>query len=164
MGFNCGAILGMKHRIAKKILLAAAILFAAVSSERAQQNATGHANNFSSVEYFDPPNGKQMKMRLSGADAQPQPDNNGAIVINKMKLEMFNPDGSPMIVVEAPNCVYDTMKGVANSPGKLQLQSGDGKLRMEGEGFLWRQSDGLLTISNDVHTVIESDPGAKTAL
>jgi hypothetical protein len=35
---------------------------------------------------------------------------------------------------------------------------------MEGEGFLWRQGDGLLTISNDVHTVIESEPGMKTAL
>jgi hypothetical protein len=154
----------MKHPAAKKILLAAAILFAAVSSERAQQNATGRANNFSSVEYFDPPNQKQVKMRLSGADAQPEPSNNGAIIIEKMKLETFNPDGSPVIIVEAPNCVYDTMKGVASSPGHLQLRSGDGKLRMEGEGFLWQQNDGLLTISNDVHTVIESEPGMKTAL
>jgi hypothetical protein len=154
----------MKKRIAKKILLAAAILFAAISSERAQQNVTGRANNFTSVEYFDPPNHKQMKMRLSGADAQPQPANNGALIIKKMKLETFNPDGSTVIIVEAPECVYDTMKGMASSPGHLQLRSGDGKLRMEGEGFLWRQSDGLLTISNDVRTVIESEPGTKTAL
>ena len=140
----------------------AAILFAAVSSERAQQNATGHASDFSSVEYFDPPHQKQMKSRLSGAEAQPEAG--GLLAIRQLKLEIFNTDGSVKIIARAPQCVYDTMNGLANSPGKLQLQSGDGKLRVEGDGFLWRQSDSLLTISNNVRTEIESDPGAKTAL
>jgi hypothetical protein len=152
----------MKHRVAKKTLLVAAILFAAVSSERAQQNATGHASDFSSVEYFDPPHQKQMKSRLSGAEAQPEAG--GLLAIRQLKLEIFNTDGSVKIIARAPQCVYDTMNGLANSPGKLQLQSGDGKLRVEGDGFLWRQSDSLLTISNNVRTEIESDPGAKTAL
>jgi hypothetical protein len=152
----------MKHRVAKKILLAAAILFAAVSSERAQQNATGHASDFASVEYFDPPNQKQMKSRLSGASAQPEAG--GLLAIKQLKLEIFNTDGSVKIIARAPQCVYDMQNGVANSPGRLQLQSGDGKLRVEGDGFLWRQSDSLLTISNNVRTEIESEPGARTAL
>jgi hypothetical protein len=154
----------MKHRVAKKILLVAVVLFAAISSERAQQNATGRASDFTSVEYFDPPNQKQMKSRLSGASAQPEAEAGGLLVIKQLKLEIFNTDGSVKIIARAPQCVYDTMNGVANSPGKLQLQSGDGKLRVEGNGFLWRQSDSLLTISNNVRTEIESDPGAKPAL
>jgi hypothetical protein len=44
---------------------------------------------------------------------------------------------------------------VANSPGHLQVQTGDGKFRVEGDGFLWRQSDSFLTISNNVRTVVE---------
>jgi hypothetical protein len=36
----------------------------------------------------------------------------------------------------------------------LQVQTGDGKIRVEGEGFLWRQSDSFLTISNRVSTVL----------
>jgi hypothetical protein len=151
----------MKHRVAKRILMAAAVLFAAISSERAQQNATGRATDFTSVEYFDPPNQKQMKSRMSGASAQPE--EGGLLLIKQLKLEIFNTDGSVKIIARAPQCVYDTINGVANSPGKLQLQSGDGKLRVEGNGFLWRQSDSLLTISNNVRTEIESDP-ARTVL
>ena len=37
-----------------------------------------------------------------------------------------------------------------------KLQTGDGKFRVEGDGFLWRQNDSFLTISNHVHTVIEN--------
>ena len=62
--------------------------------------------------------------------------------------------------MDAPECVYDTLNGVANSPGHLQLRTGDGNFRVEGDGFLWRQDDALLTISNHVHTVIE---GARVA-
>ena len=44
---------------------------------------------------------------------------------------------------------------------QLKLQTGDGKYRVEGEGFLWRQSDSFLTISNHVRTVIEVSPEKK---
>ena len=48
-----------------------------------------------------------------------------------------------------------TLNGTASSAGRLQVQYRDGKIRVEGEGFLWRQSDSFLTISNHVSTVIE---------
>jgi hypothetical protein len=94
---------------------------------------------------------------LSGAEALPQPG--GLLIIKQLKLEMFNPDGRLEWVVNAPECVYDTFKGVANSPGHLQVRTGDGKIRTDGDGFLWRQSDQKLTISNNVCTVFEN--GAK---
>jgi hypothetical protein len=123
---------------------------------RAQPNGVQHANNFTSTEYYGPPNQQQIKSILSGAEALPQPG--GLLIIKQLKLETFNLDGKLEWVV-APECVYDTFKGVANSPGHLQVRTGDGKFRTEGDGFLWRQSEQKLTISNNVCTVIEN--GAK---
>jgi hypothetical protein len=97
-----------------------------------------------------------MKSRLSGAEAQPEPD--GLLVIKQFKLETFTTNGNPQVVVEAPECIYDTLQNTANSAGHLQLQNGDGKIRVEGDGFLWRRKDSFLTISNHVHIVIETGP------
>src|SRR5439155_121212 len=57
--------------------------------------------------------------------------------------------------VEAPQCVYDSQAHSASSPGRLRVQSGDGKLSIEGEGFLWRQTNSSLFISNQVHTFVQ---------
>jgi hypothetical protein len=129
-------------------------LFAIALGVGAQQNGLQHANNFTSTEYYGPTNQQQIKSILSGAEALPQPG--GLLIIKQLKLEMFSPDGRLEWVVNAPECVYDTFKGVANSPGHLEVRTGDGKIRTDGDGFLWRQSEQLLTISNHVSTVIES--------
>jgi hypothetical protein len=132
----------------------AGLLFAVAFSVRAQQKGVQHANNFTSTEYYGPTNHQQIKSILSGTEALPQPG--GLLLIKQLKLEMFYPDGRLEWVVNAPECVYDTFKGVANSPGHLEVRTGDGKFRVEGEGFLWRQSDSFLTISNNVRTVVEN--------
>ena len=95
-----------------------------------------------------------MKSRLSGAEAQPQAG--GLLIIKQLKLETFSVNGTPEMIVNAPECIYDTFNHAASSPGHLQLQSGDGKIRTEGDGFLWRQNDSFLTISNHVYTVIKT--------
>jgi len=136
------------------LLIAGTILFFAISNGRTQPNAVQHASDFTSIEYFEPPHQQQMKSRLSGAEAQPQ--TGGLLVIKQLKLETFTQDGKPEIIVTAPECVYDTFNRVASSPGHLQAQTGDGKFRVEGDGFLWRQNDSFLTISNNVYTVIEN--------
>jgi hypothetical protein len=160
MGFIRGALREMKAiaNITRTLLAAGAGLwFAVAPGVRAQQNtapAIPHANHFTTTEYFEPPHQQQIKSILSGAEALPRPG--GLLIIKQLKLEMFNPDGRLEWVVIAPECVYDTFKGVANSPGHLQVQTGDGKFRVEGDGFLWRQSDSFLTISNNVRTVVEN--------
>ncbi|MGA2029101.1 MAG: hypothetical protein ABSG87_03410 [Verrucomicrobiota bacterium] len=143
----------IKTNIAQKYIIGSAILFfAAISS--AQQEAAGRANDFNSVEYYDAPHEQQIKSRLSGSEAQPQ--SGGLLAIKQLKLETFDVDGKPGIVARAPECVYDTLNNVASSPGHLEVQTGDGKFRVEGDGFLWRQNDSFLTISNHVRTVIEN--------
>jgi hypothetical protein len=133
-------------------MAAGTILFFAMPNGRTQPNGIQHASDFTSVEYFESPHQQQMKSRLSGAEAQPQAG--GLLVIKDFKLETFTMNGKPELIVSAPECVYDTFNRLANSPGHLQLQAGDGKFHVEGDGFLWRQNDSLLTISNNVRTVI----------
>jgi len=150
-----------KANITRASLAAGAVLlFAVAPGVRAQQNGVQHANNFTTTEYYEPPHQQQIKSILSGAEALPQPG--GLLIIKQLKLEMFNLDGKLEWVVNAPECVYDTFKGVANSPGHLQVRTGDGKFRVEGEGFLWRQSDSFLTISNNVRTVVENEAKMNT--
>ena len=147
-----------KANIVRASLAAGAgLLFAIALGVGAQQNGLQHASNFTSTEYYEPPHQRQIKSILSGAEALPQPG--GWLIIKQLKLEMFSPDGRLEWVVNAPECVYDTFKGVANSPGHLEVRTGDGKIRTDGDGFLWRQSDQKLTISNNVCTVFEN--GAK---
>ncbi len=137
-------------------MAAAVILISAAMKSRAQSNVVTHANDFTSVEYYPPPNQQQMKSRLSGTEAQPLAG--GLLAIKQLKLEMFKPDGQPEIVVSAPDCVYNQLDGTASSPDRLEVQTGDGKIRIEGRGFLWRQNDSFLTISNQVRTVIKTGP------
>jgi hypothetical protein len=137
-----------------RLLAAGVVLCLAMPDGRAQPNAVRRASDFTSVEYFEPPHPQQMKSRLSGAEAQPLAG--GLLVIRQLKLETFGVDGKPELIVNAPECVYDTLHYTAASAQHLQLQSGDGKVRTEGDGFLWRQNDSFLTISNHVYTVIKT--------
>jgi len=154
----------MKNKLNSAVLILSACValgfFAA--AVRAQQNVAGRAQDFSSVEYFEAPNQQQMKLRLSGAEARPQ--SGGLLVIKDLKLEKFDTNGVVEAVIKAPHCVYNTQSGEANSPGHLWLETGDGDSHVEGDGFLWRQSNSLLTISNNVHTVIERTSETKAGL
>jgi hypothetical protein len=139
--------------ITRAWLIAGAAGFSAVAlGIRAQQS--GHATDFTTTEYFEPPHQQRVKSILSGAEAQPQPG--GLLIIKQLQLKTFDLNGKLNIIVTAPECVYDTLGGTASSGGPLQLQNGDGTFRVAGEGFLWRQSNQFLTISNQVRTRIEN--------
>jgi hypothetical protein len=153
--------MNVKANIARITLIAGvAWLFTTVSNGRAQQNGVQHASDFTSTEYYEPPHQQQIKSIMSGAEALPQ--SGGLLIIKQLKLETFNLDGKLEFTIMAPECIYDTLKGVANSPGHLQVRTGDGKILTEGNGFLWRQSDQKLTISNNVCSVIENGANINT--
>lgn len=127
----------------------------AVMNPSAQQlPIAGTMSDFSSVQYYEPPYQRQMKSRISGAEAQQLTDD--LWLIKQVKIEKFGVDGKLQLVAEAPECDYDRITAVANSAGELHLQSGDGQLRIDGEGFLWRQDEAWLIISNQATTVIET--------
>ncbi len=144
----------MSWLAAKTILAVGAVLFFLVSGYgQVQSVPVGRATDFTSDAYFEAPHEQQVKVRLSGTEAAPLPG--GLLDVKKLKVETFNTAGRPELVVRAPHCTYAPLDGVASSAGHLELQSGDGKFRVEGDGFLWRQNESSLTISNRVRTVIE---------
>ncbi len=151
----------MKIKCAELILMAGMALPAgckksgddAVNSA-APRVTSGQATNFTSVEYYPAPGQAQIKMRLSGAEGQPLPG--GLLLIKQLEIETFSSNGNPQAVIAAPECLYDTLHDTASSAGHLRARSGDGKFSIEGDGFLWRQDDSFLTISNNVHTVIKT--------
>src|SRR5438093_5696196 len=122
------------------------------------------ANAVKFPEYYEPPYQTQLKSLLEGAKVQPQPD--GLYLVTEAKLQTWSTNGERQMVVEAPECVHDSVRRSINSPGKLRAQTADGKFSIEGEGFLWRQTNWNLFISNRVHTIVHSDllgPRAATA-
>jgi hypothetical protein len=166
MAIVCGELFGMKNWAAQIVVAAGALLFLAVAgNNRAQQLPIGHATDFTSLAYFEPPDDQKVQMKLSGAEASPLPG--GLLDVKQLQVEMFNrTNASPVVVVHAPQCTYAPLDGVANSPGHLELMALDGKFHTEGDGFLWRQTEQTLTISNRVHTTIAVDifSNQKTAL
>jgi hypothetical protein len=146
--------------IVRMLPVAGAVWLAvAASGVRAQQ---GRATDFSATEYYEAPRQRQVKSILSGAEAVAKPGRSRILIIKQLKVQTFAPDGQPGMVVTAPECVYDEKAGTASSPGPLQVRNADGTFLVTGEGFLWRQTNSSLTISNQVRTVIES--GAKMNL
>jgi len=137
------------------LALIVAVLFLDGMNGRAQKTPVGHATDFTSESYFEPPHEQQVKMKLSGAEARPLPG--GLQDIRDLKIETFDVNGKAGMIVRAPQCNYSLFDGVADSAGSFELESGDGKLRIEGVGFLWRQNGNSLIISNQVHTVIKGE-------
>jgi lipopolysaccharide export system protein LptA len=108
-----------------------------------------------SPEFYPPPNGRQMKFLLEGETARPVSD--GRYIVTKAKLQNFRQDGKLEMLVETPECYYTEKARSIDSPGALKVQTGEGGFLIEGEGFLWRQTNSTLLISNRVHTVVQPE-------
>jgi len=122
-------------------------------SAQAQLTPGMKISNFSASDPFPPPNYTQMRYVLSGAEGRPQADNR--FLLSKVKLQTFRVNGESEMIVEAPECIFDDKARTAGSTGKLLLQSGDGKLRVEGDGFGCQLAGKTLIISNNVQAVIQ---------
>lgn len=117
------------------------------------QASQGGASPFNVVEYFLAPHHTQMKLQVTGSEARFEADKK--VRLTQMKLQTFREDGQRDIVIEAPDCLYDPTRRVASSPGRLKVQTGDESFSVEGQGFLWRQEDSNLVISNDVRSLVQ---------
>lgn len=147
------------RRFKRALLLTLAAAAACLVS--AQTNSNSKVKDFSVPDYYDPPNEKQMKTLLQGAEAEPEAD--GLIRITAVKLSKFAEDGRLQMLMEAPQCVFDSLRRSVSSPGPLHMRYADGKVSLEGEGFLWQQTNSVLIISNKVRTVIFDRAPAPTS-
>jgi len=137
----------------RRLGIAALVCFAAAVAVAQSPSLFGRVYDFKVPEFYPAPNQKQLKSLVRGAVAEPSPD--GLIKISKLRVETFKEDGALEGVVEAPECIYDLKKREASSAGRIEAQTGDGRMRLEGDGFLLTVTNKSLTISNNVRTVIK---------
>jgi lipopolysaccharide transport protein LptA len=107
---------------------------------------------FKSAEYYPAPNETQMRSLLEGAGAQPQAD--GRLLVTDAKYQTFRTNNEVELNVEAPQCFYDQGQKAISSSGPLRMQIANGKVSIEGDGFLYQQTNSILQISNRVHTIL----------
>ena len=110
------------------------------------------STGFSVSDPYPSPNYKQMRYVVTGAEGRPQPDK--TVLLTGLKLKTFRVNGDLEMTVDAPECIFNQEARTAQSAGKLILQSGDGKLRVEGMGFGCQLGQKILIISNDVKATI----------
>jgi lipopolysaccharide transport protein LptA len=78
----------------------------------------------------------------------------GQLQVTQFRLESYSTNKELELIISAPECLYNINTQSAGSPGPLEIQSADGQLRIAGEGFLWRQTNASLIISNRVQSFI----------
>jgi hypothetical protein len=111
------------------------------------------ATGFTSEQYYEEPNQQQVKLRFSGASVVPLPG--GLQEVREVRIEYFGTNGMTQVLALTPKCELAPFEGVASSAGRLEIRSGDGRFSLAGDGFLLRQNDMTLAISNNVHTVLK---------
>ena len=111
------------------------------------------ANNFSTSEYFPPPDYTNLQFKLTAAQGRSLPGDRQLLA--QVKLQTFKVTGELELVIDVPECVYDQASRTVGSPGPLRVQSGDGRLRIAGEGFSYRQGESRVVISNRVQATVE---------
>ncbi|HEV2207766.1 MAG TPA: hypothetical protein VG167_03275 [Verrucomicrobiae bacterium] len=113
------------------------------------------AQGFQVADHFDPPFQTQVKSLLKGERARPM--TNGLTLVLGADLLLFRTNGEPELSVHAPQCFYNDKAKTAASAGPMQAQTADGKFSISGDGFLWKQTNSSLVVSNHVHSIVHPD-------
>lgn len=120
----------------------------------AQNISFGTPKNFSIPDYYAGSNQKRSVM--TGAQAIPQSATQ--VLIKGLHIETYDKAGATNLIVEAPECQFDYGSKNAWSSGPLKVRDAQGRFTLEGQnGFLWRQTNSYLNVSNKVRTTIRKD-------
>jgi len=129
------------------------LLICAADIAQAQKLIEGKSLKF--PDYYPSPHQSQLKSLLEGGRVQPQP---GEIyLVTEAKVQTFREDGSPEMIITAPQCVYDSKSRIISSEGPLHAKTADEAFSIEGEGFSFQTTNSSLVISNKVHTTLDPD-------
>jgi lipopolysaccharide export system protein LptA len=127
---------------------------------QAQTTQLGKIKDWKIFDFYEPGEAgrggtNQLKTLLSGATAEPRPNN--IVEVSQMWLGSFDEHGDTNLVTTAPQCTVDTRERTATSPGPVQIQTGLGQLSIQGIGFHCRLTNIILFISNSVETIIRRE-------
>ena len=112
----------------------------------------GQATKLKVPEFYPAPNQRQFKSLLQSATAQPISAEE--VRATQVRVETFKEDGTVESVVEAPECVYNFRARTIRSAGPIEARTGDGRMRLQGDGFQLTLTNKSLTVSNNLRTVI----------
>jgi hypothetical protein len=120
----------------------------------AQNISFGSPKNFSIPDYFAGSNKKRSVM--TGAQAIPQ--SASQVLIKGLHIETYDKAGVTNLIVEAPECQFDYSSKNAWSAGPLQVRDALGRFTLTNDaGFLWKQTNSYLSVSNKVRATIRKD-------
>src|SRR5579859_4654473 len=150
----------MSLRLATFNLLLLLVLCFSASPRANCQNFGGRATikpikGFKIAEPYDSPNETQIKSRIEGGQALPEPGGR-TILSQGVILRTFTRTNTPELIVKCQECVLNSATREVNSSGPIQMQTADGRFTIEGIGFFFQQTNSSLIISNQVHTLIQS--------
>ena len=140
---------------AAAVLAAGSVLASAPAAGPSAKPAAAVRGRFR-VPFYDSRNPQRLLSELAGEGAKLEP--NGRIRLQSARVFTFDAQGRTNLIVYATNCVFDPARRAAESAEPLRVESGDGRLTLEGRGFLWRQTNNALVISNEVRTLLRRPP------
>jgi lipopolysaccharide export system protein LptA len=97
----------------------------------------------------------RLEARVRGDEALPLGDDR--FEVNGVRLESYGAGDRTNLVVTTERCWLNARERRIESPEALEVMTGDGQLRLQGQGFSWSEADGLV-ISNRVEAAL-SRPG-----
>ncbi|HXP61943.1 MAG TPA: LptA/OstA family protein, partial [Dongiaceae bacterium] len=141
-----------------QVLLALVLSGWAGSGAHGQQLLEGRGKI---AEYYGRPNQTQMSLFLEGSRVQPLTKDQ--LLITEPRLQTFSVRGETNLTAQAPQCIMDRRRGTISSSGPIQAQLAQGRFLISGDGFLLRQTNSDLTISNHVRTLLQPEMLARAS-
>ena len=100
--------------------------------------------------------GRRTRERLQGSATDPQGRKSilrgqdarqvakGIFEVTKPRLEIYRSDDQLDMIIEAPQCLFESQSKIASSTQKISVRTADEKFSIQGEGFRWNPADSPL--------------------
>ena len=106
-------------------------------------------------DYYPTSNGVRRLKSLVTA-AQWRFGSNDILYLTSSKLQSFREDGTTLEwTAIAPECTFNPATREVRGTTNMYFQTADERLYVTGVGFLWQQSNSVLTLSNQTFTRID---------
>lgn len=110
------------------------------------------------AEYYPVSNGvRRLKTLITGASYQMM--SNNIVALMEPRIERTREDGQLEWTVRARECQFSLLTREARGSSNVFFRTADERMFLTGVGFLWQQTNSVLTLSNQTLTWID-----KTAL
>lgn len=154
---TCHALARMPARVKTGCRFLAALalgLAAAAVPSRGQTLPFGKITDFQIPEFYPPPRENHLRALVRGAEAEAIGP--AMFLIRRPTIHTVDPEGRTNLVLQAADCIYDANSRIAWSTNWIVATHGTGEITVSGRGFLWRQQDLTLIISNDVQSTVKT--------